>query len=144
MSRWTQSLVKIANHEVETLQKQVAEIVGRRQDVQGQQARLEAQVDSEAQHVRDHPDSGLSHMAYLSGVRQKRARFLQVLAGLDQEEALLRQALAEAFESLKKYEIVAQNIQLAEDRALARQETAMLDEMGLRLSRGGRDYSPEA
>ena len=144
MSRWTQSLIKIANHEVETLQKQVAEIVGRRQDVHGQQARLEAQVDLEAQHVRDHPDSGLSHMAYLSGVRQKRARFLQVLAGLDQEEALLRQALAEAFEALKKYETVAQNIQLAEDRALARQETAMLDEIGLRLTRGARDYSSEA
>jgi flagellar FliJ protein len=144
MSRWTQSLIKIANHEVETLQKQVAEIVGRRQDVQGQQARLEAQVDLEAQHVRDHPGSGLSHMAYLSGVRQKRARFLQVLAGLDQEEEQVRQALAEAFEALKKYEIVAQNIKLAEDRALARQETAMLDEMGLRLSRGGWDYSSEA
>jgi flagellar FliJ protein len=144
MSRWTQSLIKIANHEVETLQKQVAEIVGRRQDVQGHQARLEAQVDLEAQHVRDHPGSGLSHMAYLSGVRQKRARFVLVLAGLDQEEALLRQALAEAFEALKKYEIVAQNIQLAKDRQIARQETAMLDEMGLRLTRGVRDYSSEA
>lgn len=144
MSRWTQSLIKIANHEVETLQKQVAEIVGRRLDVQGHQARLEAQVEAEAQHVRDHPESGLSHIAYLSGVRQKRARFLQVLAGLEQEEEQVRQALAEAFEALKKYEIVAQNIKLAEDRELARQETAMLDEMGLRLSRGGRDYSSEA
>ena len=94
--------------------------------------------------MRDHPESGLSHIAYLSGVRQKRARFLQVLAGLDQEEALLRQALAEAFEALKKYEIVAQNIKLAEDREMARQETAMLDEMGLRLTRGGRDYSSDA
>ena len=144
MSRWTKSLIRIANHEVETLQKQVAELVGRRQGVQHQQAQLEAQVEAEAQHVRDHPDSGLSHMAFLSGVRQKRARFLQVLAGLDQEEEQVRQALAEAFEALKKYEIVAQNIQTAEDRELARQETAMLDEMGLRLTRGGRDYSSEA
>ena len=64
---------------------------------------------------------------------------------LDSEpQEQVRQALAEAFEALKKYEIVAQNIQTAEDREMARQETAMLDEMGLRLTRGGRDYSSEA
>lgn len=144
MSRWTKSLIRIANHEVETLQKQVAEIVGRRLEVQAHQARLEAEAQAEAQHVRENPEAGLSHLAYMSGVRLRRQAYHQALVGLDQEEDLVRQALAEAFEALKKYEIVAQNMQLAEDRELARQETAMLDEMGLRLSQHRADYSSEA
>jgi flagellar FliJ protein len=74
----------------------------------------------------------------------KREAFDQTLAGLDLEEEQVRQALAEAFEALKKYEIMAQTIKLAEDRELARQDMAMLDEVGLRVSRGGRDYSSEA
>jgi flagellar FliJ protein len=144
MSRWTQSLIRIANHAVEGMQKQLAEIAGRRRDVQVQQAQLSQEVDAEAQHVRNHPESGASHRAYLSGVDLKREAFDQTLAGLDMEEEQVRQALAEAFEALKKYEIMAQTIKLAEDRELARQDMAMLDELGLRVSRGGRDYSSEA
>ena len=135
MSRWTKSLIRIANYEVETQQKLLGEIVGRRMQAQSDLAQLAVQAEAEAEHVRQNPASGLSHLHYIAGVRARRTQFHQRLALLDQEEGAAREALTLAFEALKKYEIVAQNIQTAQNKTLARQDGAVLDEMGLRLSR---------
>jgi flagellar FliJ protein len=52
------------------------------------------------------------------------------------EEAGVRDALTEAFETLKKYEQVAETSRLAQVRETARRENAVLDEMGLRRAVG--------
>ncbi len=52
------------------------------------------------------------------------------------EEAGARDALATAFEELKKFEQVAEMSRVAQAKEAARIETAALDEMGVRLARG--------
>ena len=45
--KWARSLIRISNHEVETVQKRVAEIVGRRVAIQTQLNALEAELADE-------------------------------------------------------------------------------------------------
>jgi flagellar FliJ protein len=52
------------------------------------------------------------------------------------EEAGARDALAEAFEALKKYEHIDTNAKAAAVKEEAKRETAALDELGLRRRAG--------
>ena len=73
---------------------------------------------------------------YMIGVRQRRARLQDEITQIGHEESGARDALAEAFEAMKKYEQVAEMARIAEAKEAGRRETAELDELGLRARAG--------
>ena len=134
--KWAGSLIRIANHEVETLQKRLAEIVGRREAAEMRMAVLIAEAEGEQARAKLDPDGGMGLGVYLEGWRQRRDSFKELIAGLHSEEAGARDALSKAFEELKKFEHVAEVARLNELKEEGRRETAVLDEMGLRQASG--------
>jgi flagellar FliJ protein len=139
MTKWADSLIRISNHEVETLQKRLAEIVGRRQTAEMKVAALDAESEAEATQAQGDVEAGW----YMIGFRQgSKIRRDQALLEIDQiliEEAGARDALAMAFENLKKYEHVAEAAKVAKIKLAGKLETAALDELGLRrVAVGGR------
>ena len=134
--KWADSLIRIAKHEVESLQKRVAEITARR--VAGEQ-RLEAmhaEAEQEAHRARTDPDAGWHYAGYMKGWRLMREQLAQQISALTAEEAGARDALSRAFEELKKFEHVAEVARLAETKEMAKREGAAMDEMGLRKATG--------
>jgi flagellar export protein FliJ len=129
---WRQSLIRISTYEVETLQKRLAEVVGRRTDVELRLTMLEAEAAAEVDHARRDAEAAMGLHAFMAGVRRRRERFQQDIAEIGLEEAGARDALAEAFESMKKYEQVAEWARLAEAKEAGRREAAAFDELGLR------------
>ena len=139
MTKWAASLIRISNHEVETLQKRLAEIVERRQAAEMKIATLDAEAEAEALQAQGDVEAGW----YMIGFRQgSKVRRDQALVEIDQtliEEAGARDALALAFENLKKYEHVAEAAKVAKTKLDGKLETAALDELGLRrMAVGGR------
>jgi flagellar FliJ protein len=139
MTKWADSLIRISNHEVETLQKRLAEIVERRQTAEMKVATLDAQSELEAMQAQGDIEAGW----YMIGFRQgSKIRRDQALLEIDQiliEEAGARDALSMAFENLKKYEHVAEAAKVAKIKLAGKLETAALDELGLRrVAVGGR------
>jgi len=139
MSKWADSLIRISNHEVETLQKRLSEVVERRQAAEMKVASLDAEAEAEAMQAQGDVEAGW----YMIGFRQgSRIRRDQALLEIDQtliEEAGARDALAQAFENLKKYEHVAEAAKVAKAKLAGKLETAALDELGLRrVAVGGR------
>jgi flagellar protein FliJ len=139
MTKWAASLIRISNHEVETLQKRLADIVERRQTAEMKVATLDAQSELEAMQAQGDVEAGW----YMIGFRQgSKIRRDQALLEIDQiliEEAGARDALAHAFENLKKYEHVAEAAKVARVKLAGKLETAALDELGLRRAAvGGR------
>lgn len=130
--KWAQSLIRIANFEVEMLQKRVVEIVDRRWAVEMQIAGLDAEREAERASKALYAEEGFYLAGFEEGVRIRRAALLVKLAELEVEESGARDALAEAFEVLKKYEHVLDAAEVAKAKERARRETAELDEMGLR------------
>ena len=132
MTAWAQSLIRISNYEVETLQKRLAEIAERRAGAQVRIAVLDAEAEAERDRARVDAEAGMMLGAYLNGWKARKAQAEGDLSVLDAEEAGARDALTGAFEELKKFEHVAETTRLNQLIALATRETAAFDELGLR------------
>ena len=137
MTAWAQSLIRISNYEVETLQKRLAEVAARKAEAEMRVAVLDAEVEIERQNARLDPASGMMLQAYLKGWALKKADAESVVVAIGAEEEGARDALTSAFEELKKFEHVAEATRLSKLLAAAKRETAAFDEMGLRRRAGG-------
>ena len=132
MTTWAQSLIRISNYEVETLQKRLAEINDRKAKTEMRLAMLEAEAEGEQDRARQDVDAAMMLRAYLNGWKQKKAAVQADVAAIEAEEEGARDALTSAFEELKKFEHVAETTRLNALLAAGKRETAAFDEMGLR------------
>ena len=132
MSNWAQSLIRISNYEVETLQKRLAEITARRVSAEMRIAVLAAEAEIELERARDDADAAMMLQAYLNGWKLRKGAAQADMVVLDAEEEGARDALTGAFEELKKFEHVAETTRLNSLIAAGKRETAAFDELGLR------------
>jgi flagellar export protein FliJ len=137
MTTWAQSLIRISNYEVETLQKRLAEINDRKARTEMRLAMLEAEAEGEQDRARQDVDAAMMLRAYLNGWKQKKAAVQADVAAIEAEEEGARDALTSAFEELKKFEHVAETTRLNALLAAGKRETAAFDEMGLRRRNAG-------
>ena len=137
MSRWVQSLIRISDYEVQTLQKRLAEIVGRRVDAEMRIVMLEAESEAEARHAKADAEAGFMQLGFTHAVRMRKAEIQMTIEALLVEETGARDALSVAFEDLKRYEHVADAQKVKAAKLEQQRETAALDELGLRRPRQG-------
>lgn len=134
MKSWSKSLIKLASYEVETLQKRLGEIVGRRMACQARIENLMAQAQVETIAARGDTVATMNLPAFLKGVEVRKAQIEAEIEAILVEEEGARDALTQAFETQKKYEQVAENMRLEDVKLEGQRETAALDELGLRRS----------
>jgi len=132
MTAWAHSLIRISNYEVETLQKRLAEITGRRASAEMRLAVLDAEIEVERERARADAEASMLLGAYVNGWKARKGVAEADLVTLDAEEEGARDALTGAFEELKKFEHVAETTRLNAIIAAGKRETAAFDEMGLR------------
>jgi flagellar FliJ protein len=136
--RWADQLIKLSSFELELLQTRLAEVVERRTRAELRLAVLVAGGEAEIAIARIDPEAARSLPAYTVGLKLRKAAVQREIDLAATEEAGAREALAEAFETLKRYEHVAESARVVEAKAAARRETAVLDEIGLRRAAGRR------
>ncbi len=136
--RWADQLIKLSNFELEMLQGRLAEIVERRTTAEMRLAVLEAEGEAELAFARINPEAGRTLAAFQEGLKRRKSVVRQQLDLTNVEESGARDAISEAFETLKKYEQIAENARLAAAKEVARRESALLDELGLRQASGRR------
>ncbi|HTI67797.1 MAG TPA: flagellar export protein FliJ [Caulobacteraceae bacterium] len=127
--KWTGSLIRIAEHEIEGLRRRIAEISARRIACEAALVRLAQEAITETTYSHGDADAGWYLIGFREGWKVRKARALAELAAVEQEEQGARDALNRAFEELKKVEHVAETARLAEAKETARRETVALDEM---------------
>jgi flagellar FliJ protein len=129
---WAQSLIRIADFEIEQLQKRLREIADRRAAIEQRLAALDAEAAAEIAHAQAHAESGWYLIGFREGVKLRREKVEAELKACQLEESGARDALTEAFEAQKKYEQVAENARLLRAAETSRRESAVLDELALR------------
>jgi flagellar FliJ protein len=133
---WRESLVRLADYEVEQLQMRLAEVVERRSAAQMKLVMLHAELQAECAQADADAEAGLYRVGYVNAWRARR-EFAQVeLAGVEAEEAGARDALAQAFEELKKYQQLMESAAEQARKAAERVDAAALDELGARRASG--------
>lgn len=130
------SLIRISTFEVEELQKRLAEIVDRRTAQEMRLAVLEAEGEAELTRARNDADAGWYLIGFREGLKHRKGEVQTRIDQIALEERGARDALAEAFEALKKYEHVAEMAKVAARKEQDKRDTAALDELGLRRANG--------
>jgi flagellar protein FliJ len=138
MTKWAASLIRISNHEVETLQKRLAEVVDRREAAQMKLATMDAEAEIEMRNAEGDAAAGWYMVGYRKGLEVRRTETLLEIDQISIEEIGARDALSMAFENLKKYEHVAETAKVAMMKKVGKLEMAALDELGLRRAAMGR------
>jgi flagellar protein FliJ len=136
--RWADQLIKLSNFELEVLQVRLADIVERRTLAELRLAVLAAEGEAELVFARTNPEAARTLPAFNEGLKRRKAEVQQRIDLTVAEEAGARDALTQAFETLKKYEQIAETARLAEVKETSRRESAALDELGLRQAAGRR------
>ena len=137
MTKWAASLIRISTHEVETLQKRLADIVECRMAAELRVVMLDAEAEAEAKQAEGSAEAGWYMIGYREGSKRKRADMMLQIEQSQIEEQGARDALSFAFEALKKYEHVAEAAKVLQRKKLGHLETAALDELGLRRAAAG-------
>ena len=132
MSSWMASLIKLADLEVETLQKRMRDIADRRSAVELVLESLAMEGREETQRATLDASAGWSLVGFREGLKARRAKAEADLKVCAMEEAGARDALSRAFEEQKKYEMLAETARLAAARKVAKLDTAALGELALR------------
>ena len=136
--KWADQLIKLSNFELDTLQGRLARASERRVAAELKLAVLVAEGEAEIALARSDPEAAWKIAAFAEGLKQRKAAARREIELATAEEAGARDALTEAFETLKKYEQVADQARSRAAREVARREGSMLDEMGLRRATGRR------
>src|SRR5689334_19444484 len=118
--RWADQLIKLSNFELEVLQSRLAEIVERRTRAELKLALLTAEGEAELALARADPEAGWRLGPFAEGLKHRKAAAQRAIDLALAEEAGAREAIAEGFEKLKKYEHVAESARDAEAREAAR------------------------
>ena len=132
MSDWMGSLIKLADLEVETLQKRLRGIADRRTAIELVLESLAMEGREESARAMEDAAAGWYLVGFRESLKARRAKAEGDLKACAMEEAGARDALGRAFEEQKKYEKLAETARLAAVRKMARIETAALDELALR------------
>jgi flagellar export protein FliJ len=111
-------LIRLARFKVEELQKQMAELDRSRQALIDQIERLEASVPEEQAVAAESKEGFLAYGSYAQAVIKRKENIRLSLEEVDIQANALRGRLSEAFQELKKYELL-------EERRLARIEKAV-------------------
>lgn len=133
---WAESLIKLSTYEAEVLQKRLAEIVDRRVAVEMRLMMLEAEGEAEIAFSAQEAAAGIYRAGFFEGLKVRKARIQSEIDVILIEETGAREALAEAFETQKKYEHIAQNLKIEARKVQGRLDSAALDELGLRRKAG--------
>jgi len=136
--RWADQLIRLSSFELDVLQARLADVVARRERAELKLATLIAEGEAELALARSDPEAAWRLGAFTEGLKQRKAAAQRAIDLALAEEQGAREALAEGFEKLKKYEQVAEAAREAEQREAARRETAALDEVGMRRAAAGR------
>ena len=131
---WIQSLMRLADLEIETLQKRLAEISDRRVAMEMILASLDQELFQETARARLDAEAAWYMVGFREGVKIRKAKALAQLNVCKLEEQGAREALTVAFEGQKKYENIAETARVAELKEEARRENAALDEIAMRMT----------
>ncbi len=135
MRKDLETLIRVHRWRLDERRKKVMELEGLRAEFESRAQALEEEVRREQREAAQDTVVAMTYGAYAAGVIQRRETIQRSIAEIDSELDAAKRDVAEAFRELKKYEIAEDRERQRRARAEARQERAVLDEMGLDLYR---------
>lgn len=122
------SLIRVRQWQLDESRRHVAELEASIERTQARIRSLDGNIETEGK-LADQAGPGNGFAAYAAGVRERRRKLAETLETLGAELAQARDLVAEAFQELKKFELVQESRRTRERAGAARREQFTLDEI---------------
>lgn len=130
------TLIRLSKWNVDEKQRVLVALQGREDEILSWIAQSEVQLKEEQRVASEDPSGvGFAYAAFHSAWMGRREQLFSMLDMVRAEIVRARDALAEAFNELKTYEITQRERERRAQAELDRKEQAFLDEIGLNIHR---------
>lgn len=127
------SLIRLHRHRLDEKRRHLAELDRLAERLQSEGHRLEQELLSEQEIAAASPEARHAYSNYARELNERRAKLAASLEEVEGQTAAAREALAEAFQEVKRYEITAANRQKRERQILGRRIQVEQDEIAAQL-----------
>ena len=130
--RSLETLIRVQRRQLDQLRRDVAALETLAEDLRGQAAALEEELKTQQATAKSGaPEVAFSYPNFARWAIERRARLAASIADVDGRLEAARAQVAEAFQDLKRFDIVLANRQERARQDAARREQVILDEIGL-------------
>lgn len=129
------TLIRLHNHQLDEKRRALAEAERRLANARAQRTALDAEMLAEKATAAKGGEGAYTYGAYLQAAKRRREAIDAGIAVLEKAAGEARDAVAEAFAELKKYEITKASRERRAQEEANRIEQNLLDEMGLAIHR---------
>jgi len=129
------SLIRVHRWQIDEHRRRLADLDALQEQLRQEQRRLDEEDLREQQVAAASLEASLTFDAYAQALLERRRRLSQSLAEVAQAIALGREALASAFEEMKRYEITAANRTRQQQLREARRQQQAMDALGVEAFR---------
>jgi flagellar protein FliJ len=129
------SLIRINRWKIDEQRRQLGELERLAERLRGESMRLEQELTSEQQVAAASLEAGYSYPGYARELIERRRKLADSLAEVEGQMTAAREALADAFREMKRYEITAANRSKRERLAVDRRQRIVQDEVAMQIFR---------
>lgn len=125
------SLIRMHRWQLDERRRHVADLDALAEKLRDEQRRLDAEEKYEQQIAATSPEGAFAYAGYASGLIERRRKLIQSLAEVAEQIVAAREALAEAFQEMKRYETTAANRARQQQQRDERRQQRVLDDLGV-------------
>jgi len=129
--RTLETLIRVQKRQLDQLRRELAGLEQLAVDLRAQAADLEREVAAQQRLAQSSPEGAFAYPGYARAVIIRREKIAASIVDVDRRLEAMRDQVAEAFQELKRYDIVLANRRVQARQEADRREQALLDEMGL-------------
>ena len=127
-------MIRLQKWQLDEKRRELSDMEVMRHDLLGRAAALEDEMRTEQHHAAT-SESGYAYGAYASGVIERRRVLQTSIREVERSIDAKKREISEAFQDLKKYEILAERQVIREKEAEAKKAQANIDEISLNMFR---------
>ena len=129
------TLIRVHRHQLDERRQQVAELDRLTARLREELQRLENEAAAEQKAAAASPEAGFAYGHYAAGVVDRRQKLLASLAGVEEQTTQAREALAAAFQDVKRYELAAAHRLKKARQRVDRRQRIEQDELAMQMYR---------
>ena len=129
------SLIRLHRWRLDEARRQVAELEQLTAKLRAELEALHQEQIAEQAAARNSPEASFAYGNYAGAVIERRRKLTHSLIATEQQATKAREALAEIFQEVKRYEIAAARRRLAQRVETERREQSQKDDLGTEIFR---------
>ncbi len=126
------ALIRLQKWHVDETRRRLTELETMRQEFENKRAELEATLADERQFGERSPLGAFAYPSFARAMSDRRGKLDQSIQNIDREIAITKEGLADAFQELKKVELLEEERMQREKTAEARREQTELDDIAIK------------